>query len=363
VATSVELFFCGDVMTGRGIDQILPSPSEPTLHESYVRDARDYVELAERESGAIPRPVDFAYVWGDALAELRRAAPAARIVNLETAVTRSDDAELGKEVHYRMHPANVPCLEAFGVDVCVLANNHVLDWGPRGLLETLDTLHAAKLRTAGAGRTRAEAEAPAIVDLPDGRRVLVFGVGHASSGIPPWWAAGDDAPGVALLPALGSAEAAALVARVARARRPGDVVVVSIHWGSNWGHEIPDENVRFAHALVEGGIDVVHGHSSHHPRPFEIHRGKPIMYGCGDFLSDYEGIHGHEELRDDLAPMYFVRIDRDRPAADVRIVPMHLRKMHVERGTRDEGELLAHLSRRFGTEVVVLDDGTLVAKP
>jgi hypothetical protein len=106
---SVTLFLCGDVMTGRGIDQILPYPSDPQLYERYVSDARDYVALAERQNGPVARPVDFAYIWGDALEELQRRAPDVRIINLETAVTASDSYLL-KGINYRMHPANVPCL-------------------------------------------------------------------------------------------------------------------------------------------------------------------------------------------------------------------------------------------------------------
>jgi poly-gamma-glutamate capsule biosynthesis protein CapA/YwtB (metallophosphatase superfamily) len=86
----VTVFLAGDVMTGRGIDQILPHPNVPEIQESYVRDARDYVELAERVNGPIVRPVDCRYIWGDALAELDRVSPHARIINLETSVTSSD---------------------------------------------------------------------------------------------------------------------------------------------------------------------------------------------------------------------------------------------------------------------------------
>ena len=120
-------------MTGRGIDQILPTPSEPGLREPYVRDARAYVELAEAENGPIERAVSFEYCWGDALEVLERRRPAARIVNLETSVTESGDFWPGKSVHYRMHPANVGCLRAAGIDCCALANNHVLDFGYAGL--------------------------------------------------------------------------------------------------------------------------------------------------------------------------------------------------------------------------------------
>jgi poly-gamma-glutamate synthesis protein (capsule biosynthesis protein) len=135
---SVTLFLCGDVTTGRGIDQILPHPGEPQLFETCMRSALGYVELAERASGPISRPVDFAYIWGDALATLERLRPDVRIVNLETAVTVADDAWPGKRIHYRMHPGNLPCLTAAKIDCCVLANNHVMDWGRGGLVETLD---------------------------------------------------------------------------------------------------------------------------------------------------------------------------------------------------------------------------------
>ena len=118
---SIRLFLAGDVMTGRGVDQILPAPSEPVLYESYVTDARDYVELAEQLNGRIHRPVDYAYIWGDLLTVLKRFAPDARIVNLETSVTSCDAFWRGKGINYRMHPRNVACLEAAQIDCAMLA--------------------------------------------------------------------------------------------------------------------------------------------------------------------------------------------------------------------------------------------------
>src|SRR5215831_8791105 len=103
------LFLSGDVMTGRGIDQILPHPVDPVLYEPYVRDAREYIELAESVHGPIPRPVGFDYIWGDALQEFERLAPDARIINLETAITTSGEA-YAKGINYRMHPLNIACI-------------------------------------------------------------------------------------------------------------------------------------------------------------------------------------------------------------------------------------------------------------
>lgn len=306
----VTLFLCGDVMTGRGVDQILRHPGRPELYEHYAGSALDYVALAERAGGPLPRRVDPAYIWGEALAILAAVRPDARIVNLETAVTTSAAPWPGKGIHYRMHPANVDCLAAASLDCCVLANNHVMDWGREGLAETLATLHGAGLRTAGAGRDRDEAAAPATIDVPGKGRVLVFAYGARTSGIPAAWAAGPGRSGVNLLEDLSPHAADAVARHVSAHRRRGDVVVVSVHWGGNWGYAIHRDERRFARQLVaSGAADVLHGHSSHHPKGIEVHGERPIVYGCGDFIDDYEGIGGYEAYRGDLGLMYFPRLD------------------------------------------------------
>ena len=109
---TITLFLAGDVMTGRAIDQVLPHAGSPRIFEPYSSSALDYLRLAERASGEIPYPVAFDYIWGDALAVLSEATPAARIINLETAVTRRGTAWPRKGIQYRMHPDNIPCLTA-----------------------------------------------------------------------------------------------------------------------------------------------------------------------------------------------------------------------------------------------------------
>lgn len=351
-------------MTGRGVDQILPHPCNPRLYESGARSAMDYVHLAEDANGEIPRPAAFSYIWGAALAELDRVRPDARVINLETSVTRSE-TYVPKGINYRMSPENAACLLAASIDCCALANNHVLDWGRAGLLETLSTLEHLKIKTAGAGRTLEEARAPAIVDVAGRGRVVVFSFASVTSGAALSWAATREDPGIALLPDLGE-EQVTLVARdVARARRQNDVVVLSLHWGPNWGYDIPEEQRRFAHRLIdEADVSILHCHSSHHAKGIEVYRNRLILYGCGDFLNDYEGIEGYETFRDDLALMYFAEVDAESgDLVALQMTPFQIRRFQLHRALMDDVEWLRRIldrhSRGLGARVEAAPDGRL----
>ena len=354
------ILLTGDVMIGRGIDQILRNPSSPELYEPFVRSANIYVALAENRSGRIPRAASDDYVWGDALDPLRGAD--LTIVNLETAATRSSEPEPDKGIHYRFHPANVGVLTEAGIDCCVLSNNHVLDWREEGLLETLSTLEAAGLPHAGAGRDSAEAHSPAVLKNPEGGRVLVYGLASTSSGVPPSWAAAPGKPGVGFLTNFSDAFARSLGARIAAEKGSGDLAILSIHWGPNWGYDVPGPHRQFAHRLIdEGGVDIVHGHSSHHPMALELYGDKPVFYGCGDFLNDYEGISGHEEYRPNLVLAYRVMLGTHGGPAAVELLPFRVERFRLNHASREEAEWLnARLDRecrRFGGRVTLDGDG------
>ena len=363
----ITLFVCGDVMTGRGIDQVLPHPGNPILYEPYMKSATGYVQIAEEANGPIPKPVDFSYIWGDALAELARVKPDARIINLETSVTQSDEAEW-KSINYRMHPANIPCITAAQIDCCTLANNHVLDWGRSGLAETLQTLKAAGIKTAGAGRNLREAAAPAVIPVVGKGRVLVFSFGSGTSGIPRGWAAKADKPGVNRLPDFSAETVWGIRDDIGQVKLPGDIVVASIHWGGNWGYAVPHEHQEFARQLIdEAGVDIIHGHSSHHVKGIEVYKGKPILYGCGDFLNDYEGISGYETYRGDLALMYFVSVDSTSGnLLRLQMTPMQIKRFRLNRASLLDAQWLEDVLNRegawFGTGVELNADNTLALR-
>ena len=361
----ITMFMCGDVMIGRGIDQVLPHPADPLIHEQYMKSARGYVELAEKANGPVQQPVSYAYIWGDALKELERTAPDVRIINLETSVTRSDNFGKKKTIHYRMNPENTSCLTAAKIDFCSLANNHILDWGYSGLEETLESLQKVNVRSAGAGQDLQDAEAPAVIEVEGKGRVIVFSYGLETSGIPLDWSASEEKPGVNFLKDSSDETILNIKHKVVEVKQKGDIVVASIHWGSNWGYRIPSDQVKLAHKLIDdGSVDVIHGHSSHHVKGIEVYKHKLILYGCGDFLNDYEGIGGYEDFRADLGLMYFVSVSPlTGKLVRLQMIPTQIKRLRVNRATRADAvwsrDILNREGEQFGTRVELDRDNSL----
>ena len=138
--------------------------------------------------------------------------------------------------------------------------------------------------------------------------------------------------------------------QVAKVKRPGDIAILSIHWGENWGYQIPRRQTLFARKLVDvAGVDMVHGHSSHHPKGIEIYKNKPILYGCGDFLNDYEGIAGYEHFRSHLVSAYFPTLDAwTGNLLHLEIVPFVTKRFQLHRAAPEDVAWLADLLTREG---------------
>jgi poly-gamma-glutamate capsule biosynthesis protein CapA/YwtB (metallophosphatase superfamily) len=363
-AAVLKLFLAGDVMTGRGIDQALPFRVDPVLYESYIRDARGYLWLAEQKNGRIEIPVPWHHIWGDALEILQEHGPDLRLVNLETSITGHDEPWPGKGINYRMHPGNIKVLTVAGIDHCSLANNHILDWGQEGLVETIKTLESENIKFSGAGKNIKQASSPSVLNA-GGHRVLVFAYGSADSGVPGMWGAGISRPGVKVLGGYGKKEIEGIKTSVASVRKPGDVVIFSIHWGGNWGHKISEKRRMFAHQLIDdAGIDVVFGHSSHHPLSIEVHKEKLIIYGTGDLINDYEGITGHEQYRGDLSLMYFPAIEASTGnLKSLKMVPVKMNRFSLTRVPANDAiclhEILCRENKKLGSGLRLSLDNSL----
>ncbi|MDR7482298.1 MAG: CapA family protein [Armatimonadota bacterium] len=222
------------------------------------------------------------YPWGDVLPVLRAAD--AVIVNLECVLADRGRPQPGKTFTFRSDARNVAVLAAAGVRAVSLANNHTLDYGEAALLECLTVLDRAGIAHAGAGRTLEEAQAPATIQVGGATLALV-----ACTDNEPGWAAAADRPGVFHVPVDDPDGPAfrGLLALVAQARAAADLVVVSVHWGPNWGVAPPPAHTEAGRRLIEAGAGVVYGHSAHIVRGAAWWGGGLILYSCGDFIDDY----------------------------------------------------------------------------
>ena len=369
----VRLFLAGDVMLGRGVDQALKHFCDPELREPYVTDARQYLHLAESANGSVGSPLAAEEPWGEALQVLEEEGAGHFVVNLETAVTADGEYWPEKGIHYRTHPENIAVLQAAGVDCCSLANNHTLDFSRSGLEETLSHLSSAGITVVGAGANRRQARKAKILGTessgprggsdhgPGAGPLAVLSVCFPDSGVPYLWAAEEQSSGVFLLEEPGEVAAKAVIDAL-KAVPEETPRLLSVHWGANWGYEIPERQRRFSRALVESGaVDFIFGHSSHHPKEVEVYREKGIIYGAGDCINDYEGIEGHREYRPDLGLLYLVELTRGA-LLRMEAIPFRRRRFRLERVSGEDSVFLSKVLSHHGTgpAVAIESDGRLV---
>jgi poly-gamma-glutamate synthesis protein (capsule biosynthesis protein) len=186
------------------------------------------------------------------------------------------------------------------------------------------------------------------------------------SGVPLSWIAEGGRPGIRLLERLDDSEFHAIKSQVRALKQEGDIAVASIHWGENWGFDIPRMHQSFAHALIdEAAIDLVHGHSSHHAKGWEVYEEKLILYGCGDFINDYEGIAGNNEYRSDIVAMYLVELSDDAKASllSMAICPFNIRQFRLRRAKWTDANWLCDTLNRErrspGWQLSLSSDGML----
>lgn len=344
----MRLFLGGDVMLGRALDALMPHPSDPRPLEGSTSSPKAHLSLIESARGKMMRPLAPESVWNDLLPDLRSTQIDLRLINLECAITTSDDLQ-PRPFATRLHPGNLRFLQAIAPDFCCLANNHTMDWGAAGLRETREILERAGIATAGAGENIEDAQAPAVLWGPDGRRVLVFALTSFFAGSPMSCRAGSDKAGQWVLPAFTEDALVEVLEVIARYRRTGDLIILSVHWGGNWSRDIDPGLRQFSHGLIDGGVDLIHGHSSHHVRPIEVYRRRLILYGCGDLVNDYcyelvvskRIAHRRVRYRPELELAYFADLDIDGALEGLTMVPYRLEGLSLHRASNDESEWLA----------------------
>ncbi|MDC0709058.1 CapA family protein [Stigmatella sp. ncwal1] len=206
------------------------------------------------------------------------------LVNLECPFTEGGE-KLPKNFNFRARPEFVNTLLAGSVDVVSLANNHMMDYGPQGLLDTLATLEQARIPYFGAGRTLAEARRPALVTVGGVRFAFLgyFFLGTRNIE-PPQVYATETTPGVA-----GHFSDIQVMERMLRedilaAKAQADVVLPYFHWGREGTFEPEPYQIQLARVAIEAGAAGVLGSHPHVLQGMELYQGAPVVYSLGNFV-------------------------------------------------------------------------------
>ena len=306
--SQMTLLFVGDVMLGRLVNAALQEQSP-------------------------------AYPWGDTLALFQQAD--VRFCNLEYVISDwgTPLSATPKAFHFRSDAKNIEVLTAARIDAVSLANNHVLDFDYEGLFHTMGNLEAAGIQYAGAGTTITEASDPAIWEVKRKQLGLI-----AFTDNEPGWEATEEQPGVLYVPiTLKDQRAVKLLELVRKTKALVDVLIVSAHWGPNWGDDPPAEHIPFAHALIDAGADVIFGHSGHVVRGIELYREKPILYCTGDFVDDYAV---DEIERNDQSCMFVVEIDGQR-ISRLLLYPTVIEAFQARRAKQNERKVIVARMQRL----------------
>jgi len=248
----MRLLFVGDVMLGRLVNE--------ALRES-LQD----------------------YPWGDTLSIFGESD--VRLCNLECVISdRGTPWRVTPKVfHFRSDAKNIETLKIANVNAVSIANNHTLDFEYEAMFEMIKILGGAGIYHAGAGANLEEASRPALFEV----KGIKIGLIAFTDNEPDWEATAQE-PGIFYVPVdMKDDRAKRLFEIVRQTKKEVDLLIVSAHWGPNWGYRPHPSHIPFGHALIDHGADIVFGHSCHVFQGIEIYQGRPILYSTGDFIDDY----------------------------------------------------------------------------
>src|SRR3989338_2130228 len=296
---TITLAFTGDVMLGRLVN--------------------DYVVLGDK-------PLN--YVWGDMLEPLKKAD--LTIINLENAIAKSGMPwnKTPKVFFYKADPKAIDVLKVAGIDYATLANNHVLDYEEEAFIETLQHLEKNNISYAGAGRNIEEAQRIAFLEAK-GIKIAII----AFTDNMPEWEATKTKPGVNYI-GINENNIEKVRKIIKEAKNKSDIVIVSAHWGPNMRQRPTKAFNEFAHAIIDAGADIFHGHSAHIFQGIEIYNNKLIMYDTGDFVDDYAI---DPLLRNDQTFLFFITISKSK-IEKIELIPGLISYMQVNKAKGEDFE-------------------------
>ncbi len=280
----------------------------------------------------------FAYPWSAEKQALSQAD--LTIANLESCLTTRGEADPAQtSFPQRGDPSAATSMREAGVDLVVLANDHIMDYGEQGLADTLAALDRAGIAHCGAGFTAAQAMAPAIEDI-SGSKVAFLAFTDI---VMPGYGAEENKPGVAVV-----TDSAVVESAIRNARAVSDYVVVYFHWGETSETAPRTGQSDLGHAAVGAGAAVVMGSHPHVLQGLEAYQGGLIAYSLGNFIFNPPREEGRQSC------ILQVGLGRGKlEAADIYPVYITLCQPFPARGAKAEAILsrMAQLSGTLGTSL------------
>ena len=309
---NISIGFAGDVMIGRGVNAAITDKG-------------------------------YSYPWGNMLPILKNTD--INIINLEAALTNSNK-KVYKVFNFKASPDRIKTLEEACVTIVNLANNHILDFSEEGLIETIQTLDNSGIKHTGAGRNENEAEKPVIRTVKNSTLGMLGFTDNE-----PGWKAGNSTSGVNYIDISNSDDCKKALTAISTLDKKTDLVIVSIHWGPNMNEEPERHFIDFAHAMIEHGADIIHGHSAHNFQGIEIYRHKLILYDTGDFVDDYAV---DPYFRNDHS--FFFKVEASQQGIEkVVLIPVLISKYQVNLASGEDYkwsiQRMQKLSSKFGTKL------------
>lgn len=278
---------------------------------------------------------------------LRRADLA--LANVESPVlVEPEKFGVNARMTFRAEPEDLAWLDAAGFDVLSFANNHALNFGTRGLRETLLHVGRTRLRAVGIGLDQAQADAPVVIDV-DGVRVAVLGRTT--------WLNGKPSPSkhasIAFVSDLEMKARLAADVRAVRERAVADVIVVFIHWGRELAPRAGNHQRWAAQAMIDAGAHLVIGHHPHVVQEVERHGDGLIAYSLGNFLFDNGQIAQRRSV--------ILEVGLAREGERVRVDEVVLHPVLMERATQKPRLARGRDHRVWARLLAALAPGAVIA--
>lgn len=244
---------------------------------------------------------------------------------------------------FRADPKRAEMLKELGVDIVGLANNHVYDYGPEAMQDTLDTLKQAGISYVGAGKNLEEAASPVYFEV-EGKTIAYVAASRAEKYKMTPQATEED-PGI-----LRCYDTELFLDAIREARQNADYVIALVHWGTEYSTELEEVQLTTGKEYIDAGADAVIGAHTHCLQGIEYYQGKPIVYSLGNFWFNNKSL-------DTMLLQLRIYGEGENFDSELKIIPAKQENCQTEKLEGEEAEELFDYLEGLSFDVEIDEEG------